>query len=187
MLCRCDLRTGDGDRDGLRVSSKDGMFCTGETGTVGLRIDLRGTDAVDWTEHCQFNPQHRNRGVETTLRRLPLVFCRASRPPGPRLLLRDFLSFVVGFARGSVGSIASISAVAFSLSTPAVIFGRGTWAIERRERGPRGPAESLLGAMGTKEGVPERRQREDVILKRGTSMESRSSRTDMEPPASPCT
>lgn len=186
MLCRCDLRTGDGDRDGLRVSSKDGMFCTGETGTVGLRIDFRGTEAVDWTEHCQFGPQYGNRAVETTLRRLPLVFCRASRPPGPKLLLRDFLSFVVCFARGSFGSIGSMS-VAFSLSTPAVIFGRGTWAIERRERGPRGPAESLLGAMGARGGVPKRRQRKDVVLKPGISMESRSSRADMEPPASPCT
>lgn len=31
-----------------RVSSKDGMFRTGETGTVGFRIDLRGNDAVDY-------------------------------------------------------------------------------------------------------------------------------------------
>lgn len=30
-----------------RVSSKDGMFRTGETGTVGLRMDLRGNEAVD--------------------------------------------------------------------------------------------------------------------------------------------
>lgn len=30
-----------------RVSSNDGMFRTGETGTVGLRIDLRGKEAVD--------------------------------------------------------------------------------------------------------------------------------------------
>lgn len=30
-----------------RVSSNDGMFRTGDTGTVGLRIDLRGNEAVD--------------------------------------------------------------------------------------------------------------------------------------------
>ena len=41
-LC-CDPRCGVR----LRVSSKDGMFLTGDTGTVGLRIDLRGADAVD--------------------------------------------------------------------------------------------------------------------------------------------
>lgn len=30
-----------------RVSSNDGIFRTGETGAVGLRIDLRGKEAVD--------------------------------------------------------------------------------------------------------------------------------------------
>lgn len=39
-------------RDGvfLRVSSKVGMFRTGETGAVGLRIDFKGTTAADYTE-----------------------------------------------------------------------------------------------------------------------------------------
>lgn len=31
-----------------RVSSNEGIFRTGETGTVGFRIDLRGNDAVDY-------------------------------------------------------------------------------------------------------------------------------------------
>lgn len=39
----CDSRAGVC----LRVSSKDGMSRTGETGTVGFRIDLRGKAAVD--------------------------------------------------------------------------------------------------------------------------------------------
>ena len=42
-LFRCDLRDGVC----LRISSKEGMSRTGETGTVGLRIDLRGKEAVD--------------------------------------------------------------------------------------------------------------------------------------------
>lgn len=35
-----------------RVSSKDGMLRTGETGTVGLRIDFRGKEAVDY-KYCK--------------------------------------------------------------------------------------------------------------------------------------
>lgn len=31
-----------------RVSSNDGIFRTGETGIVGLRIDLSGNEAVDY-------------------------------------------------------------------------------------------------------------------------------------------
>lgn len=69
-----------------------------------------------------------------TLRRLPLEFCRASRPPGPKLLLRDFLSLPAGFALFAKGCVAPISAVAFSLSRLDVILDRGTWAMERRER-----------------------------------------------------
>lgn len=34
-----------------RVSSNDGMFRTGDTGIVGLRIDLRGNEAVDFSEN----------------------------------------------------------------------------------------------------------------------------------------
>lgn len=69
-----------------------------------------------------------------TLRRLPLEFCRASSPPGPKLLLRDFLSLPAGFALFAKGCVAPMSAVAFSLSRLDVILDRGTWAMERRER-----------------------------------------------------
>lgn len=102
------------------------------------------------------------------MRRLPLVFWSASRPPGPRLLLRDFLSVAIGFARCSFGCIALISAVAFSLSTAAVIFERGTWAIERRERGPRDPEELLLGAMREEEGKVSKKH---LICKPGIVLE----------------
>ena len=40
-----------------------------------------------------------------------------------------------------------MSVVVFSLSTPDVNLDRGTWAIERRDRGRADPAESLLDAM----------------------------------------
>lgn len=46
LLFRGDLRTDVC----LRLSSNGGMFCTGETGTVGFRIDFRGTEAADWKE-----------------------------------------------------------------------------------------------------------------------------------------
>lgn len=112
----------------LRVSSKLGMFWTGETGTVGLRMPLTGNAVVD-------------------LRRLPLEFCSASRPPGPKLLLRDFLSFPAVFAVLPGGWIAPMSVVEFSLSMVDVSLDRGTWAIERRDRGRTDPAESPLDAM----------------------------------------
>lgn len=33
-----------------RVSSNEGMFRTGETGTVGFRIDFSGKEAVDYIQ-----------------------------------------------------------------------------------------------------------------------------------------
>lgn len=64
--------------------------------------------------------------IVATLRRLPFEFCRASRPPGPKLLLRDFLSLVIDLLLAPYGGAAPISVVAFSLSSPDVILDRGT-------------------------------------------------------------
>jgi hypothetical protein len=110
-----------------RVSSNDGMFRTGETGTVGLRIDFSGKEAVDYKNSSQ-NCSAYARAVPlvATWRRLPFEFCRASSPPGPKLLLRDFLSFIEGFELFENGWAAPISVVAFSLSKPDVILDRGT-------------------------------------------------------------
>lgn len=41
-----------------RVSSKDGMFRTGDTGTVGFRIDLRGNEAVDYKNNMREQPSY---------------------------------------------------------------------------------------------------------------------------------
>lgn len=60
-----------------------------------------------------------------TCRRLPCELWSASSPPGPRLLLRDFLSLVAGFELLAKAWALS-SAVEFSLSKPDVIFDRGT-------------------------------------------------------------
>ena len=83
-----------------------------------------------------------------TLRRFPLEFWRASSPPGPKLLLRDFLSLVVSFVLTSNCGTTPMSAVAFSLSSPDGILDRGAWAMERRERG-RVAAESGRTDMAT--------------------------------------
>ena len=48
LVLSCSLAPRDGVF--LRVSSKVGMFRTGETGAVGLRIDFKGTTAEDYTE-----------------------------------------------------------------------------------------------------------------------------------------
>lgn len=61
-----------------------------------------------------------------TLRRLPFESWSASRPPGPKLLLRDFFSFAADFAESSRVFGAPMSNVAFSLSPPVVVLVRGT-------------------------------------------------------------
>ena len=63
--------------------------------------------------------------INLTLRRLALELWRASMPPGPRLLLRDFLSFVADLPLPPRDRANPISAVAFSLSKSEVILDRG--------------------------------------------------------------
>lgn len=61
-----------------------------------------------------------------TLRRLPFESWRASRPPGPKLLLRDFFSFAADLAESSRVFGAPMSRVAFSLSPAVAVLVRGT-------------------------------------------------------------
>lgn len=108
-----------------RVSSNEGIFRTGDTGTVGFKIDFKGNDAVDCNTVSEVVAQRVNdTSVRLTFRRLPLECCRASSPPGPRLLLRDFFSFELALA--FVPDDVAMSVVAFSLSRVDVILDRGT-------------------------------------------------------------
>lgn len=116
-----------------RVSSNEGILRTGDTGTVGLRMDLSGKAAVDCAAttssqfvcRCKHDKHHCGVG-SSTLRRLPLESWSASKPPGPKLLLRDFLSLPGSFAEPATGCEELISAMVFSLSSPVVSFERGT-------------------------------------------------------------
>jgi len=88
---------------------------------------------VQIDQHINSCHDDKTEKCERTLRLLPLETCKASRPPGPKLLLRDFLSLVIVLPVAEAPLIASKSAVAFSLSRVALLF--GTKAMERRERG----------------------------------------------------
>lgn len=52
----------------------------------------------------------------------PDVICSASKPPGPRLLLRDFLLLASALAAANVCCVVGTSP-AFSLSTPSKVTG----------------------------------------------------------------
>lgn len=78
---------------------------------------------------------------QRTLRLLPFEFCSASKPPGPRLLLRDFFSLGPDLPTPEAPGIVIPSAVEFSLSAAAAAL--GTWAIERRERTLVGSREAI--------------------------------------------
>lgn len=72
---------------------------------------------------------------------LPEPFCSASKPPGPRLLLRDFLS-AASFLDALLGILLAVTSLAgFSFSPPDPLFEAGICAIERRARMRLDPAE----------------------------------------------
>ena len=75
----------------LRVSSKEGMFRTGETGTVGLRIDFRGPDVVDYNAPSSVYANARA-SDDTYLATIPIGILESIKPTRaqaltPRLLI----------------------------------------------------------------------------------------------------
>lgn len=76
-----------------RVSSNDGMFRTGETGTVGLRMDFSGKEAVDYrclSQNC--SAYARMVSVDSYLAAIAVGILEGIKPTGaqtltPRLLI----------------------------------------------------------------------------------------------------
>ena len=101
---------------------------------VGLRIDLTVRGTFKYYISTEFHGSVEIEGYPTFCR-LPVPSFNASKPPGPKLLLRGFLL--------AVSFIASTSAPLFLFSCPMLCSDAGTWAMDLRERRRIGEAPGL--------------------------------------------
>ena len=76
-----------------RVSSNDGMFRTGETGTVGFRIDFSGNEAVDYISLSQNRPAYARCSVGSYLATIAIRILQGIESTGSQTLAPRFLVF----------------------------------------------------------------------------------------------
>ena len=116
--------------DLVRTVPCGGIGFGGESGMVGFRIDLYCTAIVDYFEdYSQLQIDEPGAAVPTFCR-LPESSRKASRPPGPMLLLRLFLPpALIGEASPGLRTASLLR-----LSLLLAISDSGRWAIDLRER-----------------------------------------------------